>query len=94
MRYLKKYPKRIQLLHLKGLKPGYGVSSSIATEEKDVNAELGRGVIDWPQLFQVAKRGSLKHYFVEHEGPMDHPPFESIANSLQYLRRFAQAPAA
>jgi sugar phosphate isomerase/epimerase len=87
VRYLRKYPKRIQLLHLKDLKPGYGVSSSIDTEEKDVNAELGKGVIDWPHLFQVAKRGSIKHYFVEHEGPMDHPPLESIANSLQYLRR-------
>ena len=86
--YLQKYPQRIQLLHLKDLKPGYGVSSSIDTEEKDVNAELGKGVIDWPHLFQVAKRGSIRHYFVEHEGPMDHPPLESIANSLQYLRRF------
>jgi sugar phosphate isomerase/epimerase len=86
--YLQKYPQRIQLLHLKDLKPGYSVSSSIDTEEKDVNAELGKGVIDWPHLFQVAKRGSIKHYFVEHEGPMDHPPLESIANSLLYLRRF------
>jgi sugar phosphate isomerase/epimerase len=86
--YLQKYPQRIQLLHLKDLKRGYRVSSSIDTEEKDVNAELGRGVIDWPHLFQVAKRGSIKHYFVEHEGAMDHPPLESIANSLQYLRRF------
>jgi sugar phosphate isomerase/epimerase len=88
VRYLEQYPQRIQLLHLKDLKPGYSVSSSIDTEEKDVNAELGKGVIDWPHLFQVAKRGSIKHYFVEHEGPMDHPPLESIANSLQYLRRF------
>jgi sugar phosphate isomerase/epimerase len=86
--YLQKYPQRIQLLHLKDLKPGYGVSSSIDTEEKDVNAELGKGVIDWPHLFLVAKRGFIKHYFVEHEGPMDHPPLESIENSLQYLRRF------
>ncbi len=88
VRYLEKYPRRIQLLHLKDLKAGYSVSSSIDTEEKDVNAELGKGVIDWPHLFQVAKRGSVKHYFVEHEGPMDHPPLESIANSLRYLQGF------
>jgi sugar phosphate isomerase/epimerase len=89
VRYLEKYPRRIELLHLKDLKVGYGVSSSIDTEDKDVNAELGSGVIDWPHLFQVAKRGRIKHYFVEHEGPMDHPPLESIANSLKYLRRFS-----
>lgn len=89
VRYLQKYPKRIQLLHLKDLKPGFGVSSSIDTEEKDVNAELGGGVIDWPHLFTVARRGHITHYFVEHEGPMDHPPLESIADSLNYLRRLS-----
>jgi sugar phosphate isomerase/epimerase len=89
VQYLKNYPQRIQLLHLKDLKPGYGVSSSIDTEEKDTNAELGKGVIDWPQLFEVAKRGSVRHYFVEHEGRMDHPPLEAIENSLRYLKQFA-----
>jgi sugar phosphate isomerase/epimerase len=88
VQYLKNYPQRIQLLHLKDLKPGYGVSSSIDTEEKDTNAELGKGVIDWPQFFVVAKRGSVRHYFVEHEGPMDHPPLEAIENSLRYLKQF------
>jgi sugar phosphate isomerase/epimerase len=84
--YLRKYPKRIQLLHLKDLKPGYGISASIDTEEKDTNAELGAGVIDWKALFQVAREGNIKHYFVEHEGEMAHPPLESIANSLDYLK--------
>jgi sugar phosphate isomerase/epimerase len=84
--YLRKYPRRIQLLHLKDLKPGYGTSASIDTEEKDTNAELGAGVIDWKALFQVAAQGNVKHYFVEHEGQMMHSPLESIANSLEYLR--------
>jgi sugar phosphate isomerase/epimerase len=84
--YLRKYPKRIQLLHLKDLKPGYSISASIDTEEKDTNAELGVGVIDWKALFQVAARGNIKHYFVEHEGTMVHPPLESVANSLTYLK--------
>jgi sugar phosphate isomerase/epimerase len=84
--YLRKYPKRIQLLHLKDLKPGYGISASIDTEEKDTNAELGAGVIDWKALFEVAAQGNIKHYFVEHEGAMAHPPLESVANSLRYLK--------
>jgi sugar phosphate isomerase/epimerase len=87
--YLRKYPKRIQLLHLKDLVAGYGVSATIDTEEKDRNAELGAGVIDWKALFQVAAQGHIKHYFVEHEGPMDHPPLEAVANSLRYLRQFS-----
>jgi sugar phosphate isomerase/epimerase len=84
--YLRKYPQRIQLLHLKDLKSGYGISASIDTEEKDTNAELGAGVIDWKALFREAAHGNVKHYFVEHEGKMAHPPLESIANSLEYLK--------
>ena len=84
--YLRKYPKRIELLHLKDLKSGYSISASIDTEEKDTNAELGAGVIDWKALFRVAAHGNVKHYFVEHEGKMAHPPLESIANSLEYLK--------
>jgi sugar phosphate isomerase/epimerase len=84
--YLREYPKRIQLLHLKDLEAGYGISSSIDTEEKDTNAQLGAGVIDWKALFQVAAQGDIKHYFVEHEGAMAHPPLESVANSLMYLK--------
>jgi sugar phosphate isomerase/epimerase len=85
--YLKKYPGRIQLLHLKDLKPGYTISSSLDTEEKDTDAEIGSGVIDWKHLFAVAKRGRVKHCFVEHEGKMDHSPLEAVAISYQYLQR-------
>jgi sugar phosphate isomerase/epimerase len=84
--YLREYPRRIQLLHLKDLEVGYGISSSIDTEEKDTNAQLGSGVIDWKALFRIAGQGEIKHYFVEHEGAMAHPPLESVANSLMYLK--------
>jgi sugar phosphate isomerase/epimerase len=84
--YLRHYPQRIQLLHLKDLKAGYGISATMGTEEKDTNAELGTGVIDWKAFFKVAAQGNIKHYFVEHEGAMAHPPLESVANSLRYLK--------
>jgi sugar phosphate isomerase/epimerase len=85
--YLKKYRTRTQLLHLKDLKPGFGISSSIDTEEKDTNAEIGRGAIDWPGLFEVARNAGIKHYFVEHEGPMDHPHLQALQISYQYLQQ-------
>jgi sugar phosphate isomerase/epimerase len=84
--YLRKFPRRIELLHLKDLKAGYGISATIDTEEKDTNAELGAGVIDWKALFHAAAGANIKHYFVEQEGAMAHPPLESIANSLEYLK--------
>lgn len=87
--YLQKYPERIRLLHLKDLKAGYSVSTTLDTEDKDTNAEIGSGVIDWKRLFGVVKDGAVKHWFVEHEGKMEHPPMESIAISYNYLKRFA-----
>jgi sugar phosphate isomerase/epimerase len=87
--YLEKYPARIELLHLKDLKRGYQVSASLDTEERDTNAELGSGVIDWHRLFAVAGRGSVRHYFVEHEGEMDRSHLEAIKVSYDYLRQFS-----
>jgi sugar phosphate isomerase/epimerase len=87
--YLQKYPGRIQLLHLKDLKAGYSVSSTLDTEDKDTNAEIGSGVIDWKRLFSVAKHAAVKHWFVEHEGKMDHAPLESIAISYNYLKQMS-----
>jgi sugar phosphate isomerase/epimerase len=84
--YLRKYPTRIQLLHLKDMKAGFEISTAPEGAELGTNAELGDGVIDWKKLFQVAAHGNIKHYFVEHEGKMAHPPLESIANSLNYLK--------
>jgi len=86
--FLRQYPARIRLLHLKDLKPGYSISTSLDTEEKDTNAEIGSGVIDWRRLFAVAQRGHVQHWFVEHEGRMDHPPLEAITISYKYLQQF------
>lgn len=83
--YLRKYPTRIRLLHLKDLQPGYHVSARIDTEDMDTNAELGAGVIDWRALFAVAARGHIEHWFIEHEGRMADPPMTAVEHSLLYL---------
>jgi len=84
--YLNKYPMRIELLHIKDLVPGYHVSTTLDTEDKDTNAEIGSGSIDWKKLFATAGRyGHVKHYFVEHEGKMAHPPLEALRISYDYL---------
>ncbi len=85
--YLRKYPGRIRMIHVKDLKPGYSISTTLDTEDKDTDAEIGAGVIDWRRLFGVIKPGNLKHWFVEQEGKMDHPPMESIAISYNFLKQ-------
>lgn len=86
--YLNRYPTRIELLHVKDLVPGYHVSTTLDTEDKDTNAEIGSGSIDWKKLFATAARhGHVKHYFVEHEGKMAHPPLEALKISYDYLQK-------
>lgn len=86
--YLEKYPTRIELLHVKDLVRGYHISTTLDTEDKDTNAEIGAGSIDWKRLFQTAARsGHVKHYFVEHEGKMAHPPLEALQITYNYLQR-------
>jgi len=86
--YLKKYPTRIELLHIKDLVPGYHISTTLDTEDKDTNAEIGAGSIDWKKLFETAAgHKHVKHYFVEHEGKMAHPPIEALQISYDYLQR-------
>jgi len=86
--YLNEYPTRIELLHVKDLVPGYRVSTTLDTEDKDTNAEIGSGSIDWKKLFATAARyGHVRHYFVEHEGKMAHPPLEAVQISYNYLQK-------
>jgi len=85
--YLNKYPTRIELLHIKDLVRGYHASTTLDTEDKDTNAEIGAGCIDWEKLFATAAHHNhVKHYFVEHEGKMAHPPLEALQISYTYLQ--------
>jgi sugar phosphate isomerase/epimerase len=85
--YLEKYPARIRMIHVKDLMAGYSISTTLDTEDKDTDAEIGAGVIDWKRLFQAARAAEVKHWFVEHEGKMAHSPMESIAISYKYLQQ-------
>jgi sugar phosphate isomerase/epimerase len=66
--YFKKYPGRFISLHL---------ADWSATEKKGV--PIGKGVVDWKNLFTAAKLGGVKNYFVE----MD---LDAFKPSSEYLR--------
>lgn len=52
--YMEKYPGRFISLHL---------ADWNATEKKQ--AAVGKGVVDWKKLFEAAKKGGVKNYYVE-----------------------------
>lgn len=86
VKYSESSPGRFPLLHIKDLKKGIPTSTSFDTPYGNPFAEVGNGVIDWKRIFVAAKRGGLKHYFVEQD-KCDRPPLESARISYDYLHK-------
>jgi sugar phosphate isomerase/epimerase len=81
--YLKKYKDRISMLHIKDVKAGV----PMVTDDmgKSVTTELGRGQINWHQVFAAAPK-QLTHYFVEQE-QFERPIMESVRMDYDYLQQ-------
>jgi sugar phosphate isomerase/epimerase len=69
----KKHPGRFPLWHTKDL-----------DKEKKGPAPVGTGVVGFKRIFDNAKVAGMKHFFVEHDGPVD--PFASITTSYNNLK--------
>jgi sugar phosphate isomerase/epimerase len=73
--YFAKYPGRFRMVHVKDM------DGTPAHKMTDV----GKGVINWKEIFAQSREAGIEHYFVEHdEAPV---PFASIAASYEYLRQ-------
>lgn len=74
--YFRKHPGRFPLVHVKDMD---------STPERYFT-EVGRGTIDFKEIFAASKQAGIKHYFVEQdETPAS--PFDSIKASIDYLKR-------
>jgi sugar phosphate isomerase/epimerase len=82
--YLKRYPKRISMLHIKDFKHSDKPSSVV---DPPPAAELGQGTVDFRRIFAVADRSQIKHCFVEQES-FDIPPFEALKIDADFMKRF------
>ena len=82
VKMLKKYGKRWQLMHLKGMKDG--TETGLLTGHSDVSNDvpIGQGKIDFPPLLRAAKSAGVKWYFIEDESPSW---ATQIPQSLHYL---------
>jgi sugar phosphate isomerase/epimerase len=73
MAVFERWPGRVPLVHVKD------------RTEKGVMTEVGSGAIDWEEIFGARDVAGIRHYFVEHDEPLD--GFESVAASFDYLSR-------
>jgi sugar phosphate isomerase/epimerase len=69
--YFSRVPGRIELVHVKDM------------DAAKKMVDVGKGTIDWAQIFAQRDKAGIKHFFVEHDNPPD--PLASAATSYQYL---------
>ncbi|MEN8654439.1 sugar phosphate isomerase/epimerase [Streptomyces sp. 21So2-11] len=67
------HPRRFPALHVKDMAPNGDF------------ADVGSGVLDFPAMFDDARRGGVTQWLVEHDAPAD--PFATALSSYRYLSR-------
>ena len=72
MSYFRSHPGRFAMLHVKDM------------DEHGRMADVGRGLIDFPEIFSHADTAGFEHFFVEHDRPGN--GMASVAVSIYTLR--------
>jgi sugar phosphate isomerase/epimerase len=83
--FLKEYPNRIRLLHIKAFKAG-APSTTLGGPGAPVPTELGRGGLDYRPVFKAAAKANVAQYYVEQEPPFtEMTAMEAIEVDYEYL---------
>jgi sugar phosphate isomerase/epimerase len=78
--WLKKYPKRFRLCHVKDRKKG-------ATEsEKDESVVVGTGSINYPRILKAAKKQGMEYYIIEQEKWDGTTPMGAAQANANYMK--------
>ena len=83
--YVKRYPGRIKMLHIKDFIP-YAKGASTGGPIRPEGAEIGQGVVNYKEIFAGVKNAGIEHIFVEQEGPYTRmPAMQAAAVDYKYL---------
>jgi sugar phosphate isomerase/epimerase len=77
--WLKKYPNRFRLGHLKDR-----IANST---ERDASCTLGTGFIDYPTIVKTAKQNGMHYFIVEQERYDGGTPLQCIAADAVYMKK-------
>jgi len=78
--WLKKYPNRFRLCHVKDRKKG------AAATDKDASCDLGTGSIDYPKILKSAKKAGVQYFIVEQEKWDGTTPLQAAATDAKYMK--------
>lgn len=83
VQWLKRYPGRWALMHLKDLRKGVRTGELTGKTDVTNDVPLGTGQMNWPAILKAAQESGVKYYFIEDESPT---VVEQIPQSLKYLQ--------
>ena len=79
---IRKYPGRFKLMHIKDMKPGVARGSLTGGLPDSLQAVIGQGQVNWPEVMKAAKADGLEYYYLEDETT---DPKGNIPPSVGYL---------
>lgn len=80
--WLKKYPNRFRLCHVKDRKKGIEAKEG----EPNYSCIVGQGSIDFTTVLGAAKKNGMKHYILEQES-YEKAPLECVREGAAYLNK-------
>ncbi len=83
--YLKKYPNRFRLCHVKDR------IKDAPADERSASCDLGTGSIDYPSILKVAKEQGMKYFILEQERYDNSTPLKSAEAGAAYLKKLVFA---
>ncbi len=78
--WLKKYPNRFRLCHVKDR------SKTPGTDDNKNSVDLGKGSINWPKVLHTAKETGMKYYIVEQEAYEGTTPLGAAEANAAYMK--------
>ena len=83
--YMKKYPGRVKMLHIKEFQPISGPTTDLYGPGRPKGTDLGGGFIDYKGIFAEAKKAGVQHAFSEQEDPFPVSQMESARAAYKFL---------
>lgn len=80
IKYLKKYPNRFRLCHVKDR------MKNVPAEEQSASCDLGTGIIDYPKILKVAKEQGMEYFILEQERYDNSTPLKSAEHGADYMK--------
>jgi sugar phosphate isomerase/epimerase len=78
--YFNKYPGRFISMHLQGVDTNAPMPSGAGRGARAPQLAVGKDSLDWQKIFQAAKTGGLKNYYVEQS-------WDLTVESVAYLKK-------